>query len=179
MIRIGLILIAVLFGPPALAQDAQRGASGPQTVIGPRNPNLQKGAELLLAGRTKEGVEMTLRGLRSAQGTREEEAGLSNLCAGYVVLERFTEALKYCEMLLKRNDKSWRAYNNRALIYIFTEQYDKAHQDLVRAEELHPGARTLMVARTIYLNAVDPVEPVIEIDDRQVGDDDDRDRKQP
>jgi hypothetical protein len=66
---------------------------------------------------------------------------------------------------------------NRALIYIFTEQYDKAQQDLVRAEELNPGARTLMVARTIYLNAVDPLSPEIEIDDRPAGDDDDR--KQP
>jgi hypothetical protein len=31
-----------------------------------------------------------------------------------------------------------------------------------------------MVARTIYLNAVDPVEPEIEIDDRPPGYDDDR-----
>jgi tetratricopeptide (TPR) repeat protein len=168
----------VLFAPPAWAQHAQRGESGPKAVIGPRNPDLQEGAELLLAGRTKEGVKMTLRGLKSAQGTREEEAALSNLCAGYVMLERFTEALTYCDMLLSRNEKSWRAYNNRALIYIFTEQYDKAHQDLARAEELNPGARTLMVARTIYLNAVDPLAPEIEIDDSPAGDDDD-DRKQP
>jgi tetratricopeptide (TPR) repeat protein len=177
MIRCSLILVALLLASPGWAQNVQRGESGPKTVIGPRNPELQKGAELLLAGRTKEGVEMTLRGLKSAQGTRDEEAALSNLCAGYVMLEDFKEALKYCNMLLSRNEKSWRAYNNRALIYIFTEQYDKAHQDLVRAEELNPGARTLMVARTIYLNAVDPLSPEIEIDDRPAGDDDDR--KQP
>jgi tetratricopeptide (TPR) repeat protein len=174
MFRISLILIAVLFAPTAWAQDAQRGATTQKTAIGPRNPDLQKGAQLLLTGRTKEGVEMTLRALENAQGTREEEAALSNLCAGYVMLESFTEALKYCDMLLSRNEKSWRAYNNRALVYIFTEQYDKAHQDLLRAEALEPGARTLMVARTIYLNAVDPVEPEIEIDDRPPGYDDDR-----
>jgi tetratricopeptide (TPR) repeat protein len=177
MIRFSLILIAVLFVPPGWAQSAQRGDSDLKTVIGPGNPDLQEGAELLLAGRTKEGVEMTLRGLKSAQGTREQEAALSNLCAGYVMLERFTEALTYCDMLLSRNEKSWRAYNNRALIYIFTEQYEKAHRDLARAEELNPGARTLMVARTIYLNAVDPLAPEIEIDDRPAGDDDVR--KQP
>lgn len=177
MIRFTLILAAVLLASPGWPQNAERGESGPKAVIGPRNPDLQKGAELLLAGRTKEGVDVTLRGLKSAQGTREEEAALSNLCAGYVRLERFTDALKYCELLLARNEKSWQAYNNRALIYIFTKQYDKAHQDLLRAEELNPGARTLMVARTIYLNAVDPVVPEIEIDDRQAGDD--PDRKQP
>lgn len=172
MIKFSLILMAVLFVPPCWAQNTQRTESGPKAVIGPKNPDLQEGAELLMAGRTKKGVELTLRGLKSAQGTREEEAGLSNLCAGYVMLEQFAEALKYCEMLLSRNEESWRAYNNRALIYIFTEQYEKAHQDLLRAEELNPGARTLMVARTIYLNAVDPLAPEIEIDDSQAGDDD-------
>jgi tetratricopeptide (TPR) repeat protein len=145
-------------------------------VIGPRNPDLQKGAELLLAGRTREGVELTLRGLRVAEGNREEEAALSNLCSGYVVLERFDEALKYCELLLARNDESWRAYNNRALIYIKTGQYEKAHQDLISAEDLNPGAQTLRIARSIYLDAVDPVTPEIEIDDSKPVDKADREQ---
>jgi hypothetical protein len=34
-----------------------------------------------------------------------------------------------------------------------------------------------MVARTIYLNAVDPLAPEIEIDDSQIGDDDGRKRR--
>jgi tetratricopeptide (TPR) repeat protein len=84
-----------------------------------------------------------------------------------LVLRQFGEALKFCELLLARNDKSWQGYNNRALIYIMTEQYEKAHQDLVRAEELNPGAYTLKIARSIYRDAVNPVEPVIEIDDRK------------
>jgi tetratricopeptide (TPR) repeat protein len=121
-----------------------------------------------LAGRTQEGVEATLQGLKFALGAREEEAALSNLCSGYVVLERFDVALNYCEQLLTRNEKSWRGYNNRALIYIMTGQFDKAHRDLSRAEALNPGAPTLVVARSMYRDAVDPVEPLIEIDDRRV-----------
>lgn len=169
MVRFSLLAAAVLLAPTGWAQNVDRMDTGPTTVIGPRNPDLQKGAELLLEGRAKEGVELTLRGLKFAQGAREEEAALSNLCSGYVMLERFYEALKYCELLLARNDKSWRGYNNRALVYIKTGQYEKAHQDLVRGEELNPGAQTLRIARSIYLDAVDPVTPEIEIDDGKPG----------
>jgi tetratricopeptide (TPR) repeat protein len=165
--RMFLLVIVSLLAAPAFTQNADRMQEGPTTVIGPRNPDLQDGAKQLLAGRAKEGVELTLRGLRVAQGAREEEAALSNLCAGYIMLENYAEALKYCELLLERNDQSWRAYNNRAVIYINTAQYEKAHRDLVKGEELNPGARTLRIARAMYLDAVDPVAPEVEIDDRQ------------
>lgn len=165
--RILFLVVASLLAPPGFAQNADRMQDGPTTVIGPRNPDLQDGAKQLLAGRAKEGVELTLRGLKVAQGAREEEAALSNLCAGYIMLENYQEALKYCEMLIARNDQSWRAYNNRAVIYINTAEYEKAHRDLVKGEELNPGARTLRVARAMYLDAVDPVAPEVEIDDRQ------------
>jgi tetratricopeptide (TPR) repeat protein len=165
--RLSLLVIAMLVAPAAVAQNADRMKEGPTTVIGPRNPDLQEGAQQLLAGRAREGIELTLRGLKVAQGAREEEAALSNLCAGYIMLENFEEALKYCEMLIARNGESWRGYNNRAVIYINTKEYEKAHRDLVRGEELNPGARTLRIARAMYLDAVDPVAPEVEIDDRQ------------
>jgi len=177
MVRHSLLAIAILLASTVWAQDWDRSNNGQIMVLGPKNLDLHKGAELLLAGRTQEGVERTLRGMQAAQGRREEEAALSNLCSGYVVLERFDEALKYCELLLKRDDKSWRAYNNRALIYIMTEQYEKANQDLISAEELNPAAPTLKVARSIYLDAVDPVAPQIEIDDRRATDQADRQQR--
>jgi tetratricopeptide (TPR) repeat protein len=167
MNRLMLLVVAAVLAPAAFAQNADRMKDGPTTVLGPRNPDLQDGAQELLAGRAKQGVELTLRGLKVAQGPREEEAALSNLCAGYIMLENYTEALKYCELLIARNEDSWRAYNNRAVIYINTKEYEKAHRDLVRGEELNPGARTLRIARAMYLDAVDPVSPEIEIDDRQ------------
>jgi tetratricopeptide (TPR) repeat protein len=176
MVRYGLLAVAVLLAPSSWAQNPERLEGSPAMVIGPRNADLHKGAELLLAGRTEEGVELTLRGMRVAEGKREEEAALSNLCSGYVVLGRFDEALKYCELLLARDDESWRAYNNRALIYIKTGKYEKADQDLIRAEELNPGAYTLRIARSIYLDAVDPVTPEIEVDDTQPVDRGDREQ---
>jgi len=161
------VAAALLLPATGWAQNTDRTTDGPVTVLGPRNPDLKEGAEQLLAGRSERGVELTLRGLEVAQGAREEEAALSNLCAGYIMLKNYDEALKYCDLLLARNDRSWRGYNNRAVVYINTGQYDKAHEDLLKGEELNPGARTLRIARAMYLDAVDPVSPEVEIDDRQ------------
>ncbi|MEX0976170.1 MAG: tetratricopeptide repeat protein [Woeseia sp.] len=162
-----LLALTVVVAPVGWAQNAERTADGPVTVIGPRNPDLKEGADKLLLGHADEGVKLTLRGLKVAQGAREEEAALSNLCAGFIMLKDYDEALKYCDLLLTRNDRNWRGYNNRAVVFINTEQYEKAHADLLKGEELNPGARTLRIARAMYLDAVEPVAPEVEIDDRQ------------
>lgn len=164
-----VLTISILAGPFSLAQTSDRLSKDQnmRTVIGPRNIPLHDGAEALLAGRDKEGVRLTHEGLEFAQGNREEEAALSNLCAGYIRLNSYTNALKYCELLLARNNKSWRGYNNRAVIYIKTKQWEKAKQDLMRGEQLNPNARTLKIARAMYMDAVHPVAPEVEIDDRK------------
>ena len=165
--RVALLLLLI----PSLcwAQGADRidRKQNPTTIIGPRNLPLYDGAQALLSGRNEEGVRLTHEGLTIAQGKREEEAALSNLCAGYIKLELYEYALRYCNMLLARNDKHWRGYNNRAVIYIKTKQYEKADADLKRGEELNPGARTMKLARAMYMDAVHPVAPEVEIDDRQ------------
>ena len=166
---LSLLLLGLLAPTAGQAQeDDDRSDAQSKTVIGPRNPDLHEGAQQLLRGNGELGVELTLRGLEYAQGAREEEAALSNLCAGYIMLKQYDEALRYCDMVLARNDTNWRGYNNRALVYIHTKQYEKAHADLLRGEELNPEARTLQIARAMYLDAVKPVTPEVEIDDRQL-----------
>ena len=158
-----LPLLAILIVPvPAESQEDDRMVSGNKTVLGVRNLPLKRGADMLLAGQYEKGVELTHRGMEQAIGFREEEAALSNLCAGYLQLGKYDTALQYCEILLVRNDKHWRGYNNRALIYIKTE--------LIKGEELNAGAYTMKVARSMYMDAVHPVAPEIEIDDRETTD---------
>jgi len=168
-IRFIFLAAALLVAPLCWGQGADRinRDHNATTVIGPRNLPLYNGAQELLSGRNEEGVRLTHEGLLLAHGRREREAALSNLCAGYIKLELFDKALTYCEMLLKSNDRNWRGYNNRAVIYIMTEQWEKAEQDLISGEALHPGAKTMKVARAMYMDAVHPVAPEIEIDDRQ------------
>jgi len=153
------------------AQDSNLKETGNKTVLGVRNMPLKEGADALLAGQYQEGVRLTHQGLTQAVGKREEEAALSNLCAGYLSLGQYQTALQYCEVLLVRNDSNWRAYNNRALIYIKTKQWDKAEADLIRGEQLNAGARTLKLARAMYMDAVHPVAAEIVIDDSGKKDD--------
>ena len=173
--RVTIFVIALLATSLAWGQGADR-INRPQeatTIIGPRNLPLHDGAQALMAGDNEEGVRLTLEGLEIAHGKREEEAALSNLCAGYIKMGQYSEALKYCDILLARNDRNWRGYNNRAVIYIMTKQYEKADADLKMGEQLNPGARTMKVARAMYMDAVHPVRPEIEIDDRDPQDDED------
>lgn len=158
---IAITLIAAILLIPASWPEESK------VVIGPRNLDLADGAQELLAGNAKDGVELTLRGLEMAQGKREKEAALSNLCAGYIMIEDLESALTYCNMLLLSNDRSWRGYNNRALIYVMREEYEKAEQDLLIGQEINPNARTLKVVKSMLLDATNPVAPNIIIDDRK------------
>jgi len=171
--RFTILMMTVLVAPLCWGQGADRinRPQNPTTIIGPRNIPLHDGAQALLAGDSEEGIRLTLEGLELAHGRREEEAALSNLCAGYIKLGDYGEALKYCDILLTRNDKNWRGYNNRAVIFIMTRQYERANEDLLMGESLNPGAQTLKVARAMYMDAVHPVRPEVELDDRKNQDD--------
>lgn len=157
-----LALIGILLASSVCADE-------PRFVIGTRNSALADGAIALLHGKHEEGIRLTLAGLAAANGKQEEEIALSNLCAGYTNLGAFQTALKYCDNLLHRNEKNWRAHNSKALIYIYTKQYEKAELSLVKAEALNPGARSLKIARGMFLDATQPVTPEIEVDDRRPG----------
>jgi len=142
-------------------------AAEPRWIIGSANPDINDGARALLSGRNEDGIRLTLSGLQAASGKKQEEVALSNLCAGYTNIGDYDSALKYCNILLHRNDQLWRVYNSKALIYIYTKQYEKAEQELIKGEALNKGATTMKIARALYLDATQPVIPEIEIDDRK------------
>lgn len=138
-----------------------------RTVIGPSNLPLQEGANALLAGDADEGVRLTHVGLSQAGTIKERHTAWSNLCAGYVMLGQIDRGLEFCNQVIAETDSNWRAYSNRALIYIRLRQFDAANQDLLSAEAIAPGARTLQAVRAMWRDAVEPVAPSIIIDDRR------------
>ena len=165
MIRPELLLLLLLawVAGPAVAQDEQQA----RTVIGPSNIDLADGAEALLSGDAEKGVELTQRGLKSASNDRERVAGLSNLCAGLVMLQRHAEALEACDRALAIDDNHWRAYCNRALANLRLSRFDAAARDISRAEAISPNARSVKRVKSMVLDATDPVRPSITIDDRR------------
>jgi tetratricopeptide (TPR) repeat protein len=159
---------ASVFSSAAMPQTADPGdaPASPATTLGPRNPPLHDGAQAFMAGNDEEGVRLTLEGLSLAEGRRETETALANLCTGYLRLRQFDSALTYSNRIIESNDRAWRAYNSRALVYLELEEYEKADKDLRRAEEIAPASRTVKVARQLYMDTVHPVAPTVEIDDR-------------
>ncbi|MGA8203263.1 MAG: tetratricopeptide repeat protein [Woeseiaceae bacterium] len=144
-------------------------AAGQQakTVIGPSNPELHDGAQALLAGDAEEGVRLTLEGLTRAPTSRERLLGMTNLCAGYIMLKQLDTALDYCNRVIAEDDRRWQAFSNRALIYVMLRQYDEAAADLDKAEAISPNSRTVKVVRSMLRDKTEPVVPNIVIDDRR------------
>ena len=144
-----------------------------KTVLGPTNPDLYYGAEALLAGDADEGVRLTLLGVKRAANSRDRITGMSNLCAGYIMLEQYEIGVSYCDEVLARNDQHWRSYSNRALAYLKLGRLEETEADLQKAEAIAPNARTVKVVRSMLLDATNPVAPLIVIDDRRQAADDD------
>jgi len=144
-----------------------------KTILGPTNPDLYYGAEALLAGDGEEGVRLTLLGVKHAANSRDRITGLSNLCAGFIMLEQYEIGLSYCDQVLAENDQHWRSYSNRALAYLKLGRLEETEADLQKAEAIAPNARTVKVVRSMLLDATNPVAPLIVIDDRRQAADDD------
>ena len=163
---IGRLCLAILVACMACSSVVVLGQNS-RTVIGPKNQPLADGANALLAGDAKEGVRRTLLGLEGGTSLRERKTAMSNLCAGYALLDDLDTALEYCDRVLEIDDEHWRAYSNRALIYVKMQRYEEAETDLQRGEALAPNARTIRAVRAMLLDAVEPVAPNVIIDDRR------------
>ena len=157
------VLVGALVANPSIAGEAPDS----RTVLGPRNANLASGADALKGGDIEEGVRLSLLGLKSAHGSREQTAALSNLCAGYMLLGQFDVSLGYCDRAIAVNDRNWRAYNNRALVYLELKRFDEAEADVTRGQELAPKSKSLKVVKGMLLDETHPVSPNIIIDDRR------------
>lgn len=174
----GILVGAALVWAPELVAQGQKAVEGPKTVIGPRNPWLAAGARAIEDGNPRRGVELTEIGLANALGGYERKAALSNLCAGYLLIEKPEQALDYCNRVIEMDAEFWRAYNNRALVYLALGRYGESEADIQTGQALRPKSSKLRDTKAMYLDTVAPVEPIVEIDERRGhieddGDDDD------
>jgi tetratricopeptide (TPR) repeat protein len=168
--NVGLTLVLL----SAIAFDMAQADLSPdsKTVIGPTNIHLSEGAQALIDKDGEEGVRLTLLGLASAKGQREHNAALSNLCAGYLMLNQPDVALGYCDEAVAESDRNWRAYSNRALVYMRMKRFEEAEADVARGQELAPNSRNLKIVKGMLLDETQPVSPSIIIDDRRDATDD-------
>ena len=138
-----------------------------KTVLGPRNIFLFDGAEALLNQNPEVGVPLTLKGLEIAQGNREKKMGHSNLCAGYLMLKQLDEALEHCNAALDMDPNYWRAYNNRAAVYLEMGRYEEAEADIERGQEIRPREKKLKIIKGLLMDETNPVRERVSVDDRR------------
>lgn len=166
-----LVVIAIVL----LAWSQLAAEEGSRTVIGPRNVPLAEGARALMAGDAEEGVRLSLRGLDMAQGSRELKSAHSNLCAGYLLMDKPRVALRHCNEAIAIDTQFWRAYNNRALVYLRLNRLEEAEADVAQGQALRPSSVKLKETRGLLLDETHPVVENIEIDERRDAMDEDRD----
>ena len=135
-----LALSALLLGAHS---GAAEDLSQSMTVIGAPNQKLAAGSAALEAGRYEEGIRLSLAGLEDVASSRDQAAGHANVCAGYAALKRWQEALPHCNRSLDLDRGNWRAFNNRAAVYVGLKMFDLALSDVHAGLELAPESRTL------------------------------------
>lgn len=134
-----LALFAIIAAPLAAADQSPQSV----TVIGAPNQKLASGSAALEAGRYEEGIRLSLEGLDDVASFRDQAAGHANVCAGYAALKRWQEALPHCNRSLDLDRGNWRAFNNRAAVYVGLKMFDLALSDVHTGLELAPDSRTL------------------------------------
>ena len=162
-----LAVFLLLVWSSAGAQNGGGTLDQQKTVIGPRNPFLADGAKALINGHGERGVELTRKGLEVARGTFEHKAALSNLCVGYLMIEQLDKALQACNEALEQDPEFWRAYNNRALVYMELGRFAESEADINSGQALQPESRHLKITRARLLDLTKPVVPIVEIDERR------------
>ncbi|MCY4166234.1 MAG: hypothetical protein OXF03_08865 [Gammaproteobacteria bacterium] len=137
----------LLFGSVLLsASPAWPQGTHAQSVFG-ADPNLSDGAMALRLGDYDEGIRLTLVGLRSpvgrAHSMKTRSAAHSNLCAGYMMASQLRIAREHCDEALRIMRRNWRAYSNRAVLFVLTGQLKRAADDVERGKRINPNSRRL------------------------------------
>ena len=144
-----MLLVGLLCWQAAAADEPAPAYSA--TVIGPLNPLLTRGSQVLEAGRYEEGIRLTLAGLEQPNSTRDEAAAHSNVCAGYAALKRWTEALQHCNRALDLDRSNWRTFNNRAAVFVGLKLFELAMTDVNAGLVLAPNSATLQKSREVVI----------------------------
>jgi superkiller protein 3 len=71
-------------------------------------------------------------------------AAYNNLCIGLTGQRKFGEAIAACDRAVQMKPRQWSFYNNRANIYFYMGQYDKALAEYYKAMTFSPGDNVLM-----------------------------------
>ena len=64
----------------------------------------------------------------------------------YAALGKCDSAIHICNIVLAKNERDWRAYNNRALAHMGAGDLDQAKADVDKGLAINPGSKNLNLA---------------------------------
>jgi len=98
------------------------------------------------------GVALARQALKSGELTPNNvPAALNNLCIGLTGQKKYVEAMKNCNAAIERKPREWIFYNNRANIYFFERQFDRALADYYKALTFSRGDPVLITNISLTL----------------------------
>jgi tetratricopeptide (TPR) repeat protein len=119
---------------PAAAQQFSRG-----------NALVNESAYELDRENWRVGTELAQQALKSGEIMLENIPGAyNNLCIGLTGLRKFDEAIQACDKAVEMKPRSWSFYNNRANIFFYLGQFDRALAEYYKAMTFSSGSNVLM-----------------------------------
>ena len=115
------------------------GATGTKTSMWFDSPReILEGARLIDSGETQKGMAMTRNALELNLDLYAVAVVHTNLCAGYLQLKQYRQAIAHCDKALAIRPGQWQALNNRGGAYYGLAEYDQAAGDYTQALTYRP-----------------------------------------
>ena len=133
------------FGALAAFLVASSIAPASAQMFGPGNGLVNDAAHALDRQQWDKGVEMIRRAFQSGDLMPSNmPAAYNNLCIGLTGQRKFDDAIAACNKAVEMQPREWKFYNNRANIYFYLGQFDKALAEYYKAMTFSPGDNVLM-----------------------------------
>ncbi len=136
MIRITTLLsVAFLIAMPS---SWASGGMAKTTIWFDVPQELAQGGRMINEGKIEAGMDLTRKMLGESLGINGLAMAHTNLCAGYLYLGQYQEAMHECQLGLRLRPRQWQALNNRGGAYHGLGNYAAAISDFMRALMLKP-----------------------------------------
>lgn len=133
-----LLLLLSSGGLPVLAAPAA------VTHIWFESPSeITEGGKLINDGQAEKGIALIKRVMDKGLPNDIRAVGYTNLCGGYLHLDRYKKAIQQCRRAIKLNTTIWQAFSNRGVARFALGRYAEAVEDFRRALELDPDNPSL------------------------------------
>ena len=136
-------LLAAVFG--ALIITAALVGSAAAQAFSRGNALVNESAYAIDREQWRQGVDLANEALRSNELLFENiPAAYNNLCIALTGLREFDNAIGACNKAVDMRPRQWSFYNNRANIFFYLGQYDRALAEYYKAMTFNSGGHVLM-----------------------------------